>query len=165
MQFVVEKLEFTMKKTLFAILGTVLLAPCSGSSTSGQSLSVSGMKHYEIDLNMENFSFYFETVIVPSISFMDSTSISIYGVLNYALYENVNVTLNLHVEKDGDSISGAINEDIKYSLNLNASGCGEAVVTRDGLINNSFQVDVPLFYSCTKVWSVYNVTGRVIYNI
>lgn len=97
-------------------------------------------KHYEIELNMENFETYFTCTVENALvggKIYTNGKHTISGVLSYAYYENVVVTF---VEKDI--------KNKQYRVPLNAAG--DAVF---------------LSYLYDGTYSIERVSGKVIFNI
>ena len=146
-------------------------SPCTADSTQEESEDLppkvsstthSGLKHYEIKLNSENFTNYLayssETVHIIGSGYHSDYTHKIEGVLSFAYYEDVVVSFEVTYE---DPYSDKIHKGI-YSVPLNASGCAEFSADNPTLLN---AIKGTYDRSMNKTFTIIYVSGKVIFNI
>ena len=116
-------------------------------------------KHYEIDLNMDNFETYLNYSSEHKV-FGNNVTVSDYrhtiaGVLTFAYYENVVVRFSVTYQFANKTYQG------EYLVKLNAAGCAEFCADDDALLAaiscSSFAA------GASKSFSIISVTGKVIF--
>lgn len=154
--------------TLFAIIlsGCVSNNPstCKGSNESSNDGTTI------VTLTKDNIDTYFNVSQTGQYGMyrMDYT-ISFKGVLTFAVYENVIVTLNMHIyAEDGAPYYNAMNNDFVRDLPLNAAGEGTSTLyysdaTIDHVVETGLGYDMLAHYECT--WSIKAISGNVRYRL
>ena len=170
-----------MKKYFLAsVLFTFFLCGCtpdeqtSGSEdntnvsiTSNTSVTTSNDGVTSIALTKENIPTYFNVSTTGENGYNHQNfTISFKGVLSFAVYENVIVTLNMHIYcEDNGYIYSARNDDYERKLRLNAAGEGTSILYwSDSTIDHIINVGGDLInYECT--WSIKSIEGYVKYRL
>ena len=163
-----------MKKTflLLPLLAFSLCACPNGNKTNSESNGESSVNDGTtiVVLTKENIPTYFNVTQTGQYGMyrMDYT-ISFKGVLNFAVYENVVVTLNMHIYgDDGRPYYNPMNNDFERQLQLNAAGEGASILyysdgTIDHVVDTGLGYDMLAHYECT--WSIKNISGTVKYRL
>ena len=124
----------------------------------------SALKHYEIDLDINNYETYLK---YKSESFYNSSSgthldftHTISGVLTYAFYENVTITFDITYQTSGSypkTYTGV------YTVKLNAAGNAEFSADDSKLLE---AIECPRYDRLmTKTFSIKEVSGKVMFAI
>lgn len=141
----------------------------NGSGSNNQTIpnegkDENGMKHYEIDLSMQNFSEFIKYTITETVANSENRTGNHYefnGVLRFAYYKNVIVTLSATYQ--APSWQGGEQTTFQFSVVLDAAG--------------DFKFDTNNPIALEKLgWSFYKrgttsqieviaVSGKVIFNI
>ena len=116
-------------------------------------------KHYEIDLNMDNYMSFLNYSVSNTVKCLDQTH-SIAGALTYAYYENVVITFEITYETTGYQARSYSGE---YSILLNAAGCTEFTADNENLLAS---IKCPQFDRLfQKTFTIKSIPGKVIYYI
>ena len=170
-----------MKKIYFvlSILCLLDLCSCSGKKTTttiATTKDENGMaendkiKHYEIDLDMENYWKYFENAKVKydkghdSYAY-DSLKYENIGVLNFAYYENVLFTFSLTFETYNPYAENEEDVSKHYdagTINVEARADGYCIYNAPSSIDVGDRT-INL-YGCDAHLELINITGKVIFS-
>jgi len=149
----------------------LLLMPLSSCTSNKQLDSVSTNDGVTtVTLNLQNINTYFDVVETGQRG-MHRTyySISFDGVLSFAVYESVVVSLNMHIyAEDGAPYYRAMNDDFSRDLILNAAGEGTSTLyysdcTIDHVVDTGLGNDMLVYYELT--WSIVDISGCVKYRL
>ena len=136
-----------MKYVLSVLLIIAMLFSCASCDRTSQTNDAVA-KHYEIDLNVDNF----ETYLTHS---SENHWQTISGVLTFAYYENVVVTFHVEYKLSNRTYQG------EYTVKLNAAGYAEFHESNSDLLA---AMSCPSFSSSTsRSFSIISVTGKVIF--
>ena len=123
----------------------------------------SALKHYEVDLDLNNYETYLKYTANSSvISGATHTNFShtISGVLTYAFYENVTITFDITYQTSGSypkTYTGV------YTVKLNAAGNAEFSADDSKLLE---AIECPRYDRLmTKTFSIKEVSGKVMFAI
>ena len=157
-----------MKKFLL-IPGIFALLLC-GCQPDKESLETSNDGVTTVEITKDNLDTYFNISRTgkPG-SYQTDYSIIFKGVLTFAVYENVEVSLNMHIYgDDGRPYYNPMNSDFERKIQLNAAGEGMSTLyysdgTIDHIVNTGLKYDMLAHYECT--WSIKAVTGTIKYRL
>ena len=167
-----------MKKTLFICsLLSLLICGCGSNNPSATDVTTITTSNNSCDsgvttvpLTMDNIPTYFNVVKSGRNGYNgEDFTISFKGVLTFAIYENVVVTLNMHVYAPDDSYSYIPkNDDYERQIQLNAAGEGSSTLyNSDGKIDHIIDIGIGtsllMYYECT--WSIKAISGSVKYRL
>ncbi|MBQ0009226.1 MAG: hypothetical protein KBS97_03020 [Firmicutes bacterium] len=154
-----------MKKILFLLLSSLMLVGCSNNNDSFNEQVSQTTQHHIVDLSGANYLTYLNYEIQAQSA--TQAYLTVYGVLNYAFYENVVIQLKVHLTKSSSFSAAVIDEYENISLPLNAAGYGTVSFTTNGyLLNKTTKIsEVSEFSSCNRSLTICGVSGKVIYNI
>ena len=123
-----------------------------------------------VALTKENLDTYFNITQTGTYgTYRQDYTISFKGVLTFAVYENVVITLNMHIYGEGDDLHYlSKNNDYERQLKLNAAGEGTSVLSYedgkiDGVVDTGLGYDNLHWYECT--WSIKALSGNVKYRL
>ena len=160
-----------MKKICFIILTLSMFVLCSCSNKTTKSIVTkdeNGMivddkiRHYEIDLNMDNYWKYFENTVneySAGANSHDTIEYENLGVLSFAYYENVIFTFELSCEIKNSG------ELIHYDL-----GTIQIETKADGYCKYRFPTKYEIdgterdMYFYTKKLEVVSITGKIVFS-
>lgn len=152
-----------MKKTLL-LLPLLLLSGCASTKEPNDGTT-------RIKLSKDNYLQYLN-VVYPEYEIKNwyNFTISFAGVLNFAVYENVTVDLNMHIfnTEDGGYSYKNIDENFKRTILLNAGGQGSSTLyyqdgTIDGVVKTGIVGSSLMYYHC--IWSIASINGTVHYKL
>lgn len=157
-----------MKKLfLIPVLFTLLLCGCQPDKNSSKE---SNDGTTSVALTTENLDTYFNITQTGNYgTYRQDYTISFKGVLTFAVYENVVITLNMNIYGQGDDLHYlSKNNDYERQLKLNAAGEGTSVLSYedgkiDGVVDTGLGHDNLHWYECT--WSIKTVSGSVKYRL
>ena len=161
-----------MKKlVLIPVLFSMLLCGCipnkDSSNTSQQSNNDGATV---VALTKDNLVTYFNiTKSDTQVGYGQDIWISFKGVLTFAVYEEVIITLNMHIYGEGDDLHYVSkNNDYERQLKLNAAGEGTSTLSFedgkiDGVVDTGLGYNNLHWYECT--WSIKAVAGNVKYRL
>ena len=136
-------------------------APATSEPTTSAPVDNNGPKHYEIELNLDNFATYLnyssEDFIAPNRVIHSNYTHTISGALTFAYYENVVVTFQIVYDNNGRRNTGV------YNVKLNAAGHAEFHADDPAVLSAVFYQ----YYNekITKSFTITNVTGKVIFSM
>lgn len=167
--------RFIMKKHLLQIIiaavtavfmilpSTACIDEKSNTSTDDSS-STNQLQHYEIDLNKDNFEKYIlfsVTETNPNSSNKTGNFYDFKGVLSYAYYKDVMITLNAQYTKP--SWRGGESYNFNFVINLNTAGNFSFYTNNQAALD---KLNWTEYYPGTKsVIVITAVSGKVIFNI
>ena len=126
----------------------------------------SGMKHYEISLNKDNFEDYVECKVTSfpysSSAYPKRDFYEYKGALTYAYYKDVKVTFYVEYSND-DGLGGKVFYQGNYTIKLNSSG-NNSFYTNDEAILKAINCN-RYTTTTTKSFTITAVTGTVIFDI
>ena len=134
-------------KKLFLIpaLFSLLLCGCTPDKDASKSDGANNNGTTTVALTKENLDTYFNITQTGTYgTYRQDYTISFKGVLTFAVYENVVITLNMHIYGEGDDLHYlSKNNDYERQLKLNAAGEGTSVLSYedgkiDGVVYNVF---------------------------
>lgn len=157
-----------MKKLfLIPVLFTLTLCGCHPDQSASK---ISGDGTTTVALTNENLDTYFNITKTDShLAYRQDSSISFKGVLTFAVYDNVVITLNMHIYGEGNGLDFiSKNSNYERQLKLNAAGEGTSTLfyedgTIDHAVNTGLGYDDLHWYECT--WSIKTVSGSVKYRL
>ena len=167
-----------MKKIIFiSALSLVLICGCASANAtndSQQKMNQSSCSCEDgtttVSLTKDNISTYFNVTETGKNGYtMQDFTISFEGVLSFAVYENVIVTLNMHIyAEDGSPYYVAKNDDYERKIQLNAAGEGSSTLyyfdsSIDHVIDTGLGYNNLINYECT--WSIKSISGNVKYRL
>ena len=165
-----------MKKLALLLAIPLLLCGCGDNTNSkGDSKEEQtevGFKHYEINLDSSNYSSYLNCTYTKTGNYYTRyvCRYDVAGVLNYALYKDVEIVFNIRIFSDGpiEYTSTTVDTTLTANLKLNAAGCGEIHTTSNGTVEangNSKDIKIQYFDSCDKEMTIKSISGTVIFDI
>ena len=160
-----------MKKLPLIILLIPFLVGCGPDSSKPKDTSQANNDGVTtVLLTTENLVTYFNIDKTGShLAYRQDSLISFKGVLVFAVYEDVVVTLNMHIYGESNGYE-FVSKDNNYErqLKLNAAGEGTSILyyedgTIDHVVNTGLGYDELHWYECT--WSIKAVSGSVKYRL
>lgn len=156
-------------KFLALVLCGLFISSCGANNSSKESKESSEDGVTTVVLTKDNIDTYLNVSITGRLGYRENYSISFKGVLNFAIYENVVVTLNMNIyAEDNSPYTVGKNENFKRELILNAAGEGISTLyyddgTIDHVVDTGVGYNNIVQYKCT--WSIKDITGSVKYRL
>lgn len=157
---------------------TLLLTSCGinnetiSETQQNNNISSNAVERHEIELNKNNLSYYVDvsfSYFNTSGNYRETHTCTISGVLSYALYDNVVVTLNYDIVGRGEPGSYSYpttTHQAKIEVKLNAGGGGYVALPYDYVPSNAIPaITQDNLSGFDRSLSVASVTGRVLYVI
>lgn len=148
-----------MKKALLFISSLLILCSCNANNDTDKA------KRYDIELNSSNYLKYFEESGIYNISGIQdsysSNSVLKYsnvGVLDYALYENVVVKLDVKVDD-------VVHPNLQKVIELRSDGYGYVEVPSDTIYDKNSSGQDLTIYKHSKALLLNSISGKVIVSI
>jgi hypothetical protein len=149
------------KRFLLSVLPLALtLVGCGGTSATS-TVSGHAVQHYEMPLSLGTYKTYISEAGTKTASSMQDMSISYSGVLGYALYKDVKVTVTIKCTDGRDSGGTMPDATFTQDVTLNAAGGGVCSIPFSTMIpNRTYNVS-----SYVRTMETTAVTGTVIFDI